>query len=109
MNAPSAFTLVEVLVALVVAALLASGLLAVQRHGLNQARRTDALWEHMNLAQEALMGQELARIKPGTSTSWTVRVEPPTPERPGAWALLETRIADPWDRIQEWTWPLAGQ
>lgn len=109
MNGSSAFTLVEVLVALVVASLLASGLLAVQRHGLNQARRTDALWEHVNLAQEALMGQELARIKPQTSTSWTVRVEPPTTQRPGAWAVLETRIADPWDTVQEWAWPLTGQ
>lgn len=109
------FTLIEVLVALVIAAILASGLLALQQHGLNQARRADVLWVHLNTAQEALMGQELGAheadvqiasrgIFPAGSDVQDVRIttQPPSLERPSPWVSLTTRL----EGVElEWSWP----
>ena len=106
---PAGFTLIEVVVALVIAAILASGLLALQRYGLSQAREAEILWGHLHTAQEALLGQVLAR--PDTrsdsqaiSTDQIV-VPPPAPERPTPWATLTTRRDG---RELHWSWPMAG-
>jgi prepilin-type N-terminal cleavage/methylation domain-containing protein len=115
---PRGFTLVEVLVALVIAAILASGLLAAQRHGLNQASRADVLWLHLNTAQEALMGQDIGRnigredsqltvsggMTPDGRDPLAIRIttNPPTPERPSPWVTLTTRLEG---RELEWSWP----
>lgn len=112
---PRGFTLVEVLVALVIAAILASGLLAAQRHGLNQARRADLLWLHLNTAQEALMGVDIGRgdsrlalapggVSPFGHDPFSVRIttNPPTPERPSPWVTLTTRLEG---REMDWSWP----
>ena len=119
---PRGFTLVEVLVALVIAAILASGLLASQRHGLNQARQADVLWLHLNTAQEALMGRDIGRdigrnigrgdsqltvsggMTPDGRDPLAVRIttNPPTPERPSPWVTLTTRLEG---RELEWSWP----
>ena len=96
------FSLVEVLVALVVAATLASGLLALQHHGLNQAREAELLWDHLGVAQEALMGVELARAETRTMPDWHVSVTPASPERPSPWILLITHAAG---REMNWFWP----
>jgi prepilin-type N-terminal cleavage/methylation domain-containing protein len=114
---PRGFTLVEVLVALVIAAILASGLLASQRHGLNQARQADVLWLHLNTAQEALMGRDIGRgdshlTAPGEMLpdgrdplAARITTNPPTPERPSPWVTLATRQAG---REMEWSWPTAS-
>lgn len=111
MHSSSGFTLMEVLVALVVAAVLAAGLVALQRHGLNQARDGDALWEHVNLAQEALLGQDMARMRDDTGWRWTegyadarwrVSPAPALEDRLGEWMVLVTRTPD---RTLEWFWP----
>ena len=116
-NRPRGFTLVEVLVALVIAAILASGLLASQRHGLNQARQADVLWLHLNTAQEALMGRDIGRgdsqltvsggMTPDGRDPLAVRIttNPPTPERPSPWVTLTTRLEG---RELEWSWPAAS-
>lgn len=107
---PAGFTLIEVVVALVIAAILASGLLALQRYGLNQAREAEILWGHLQTAQEALLGQVLAR--PGTrfdsqaSPFARIVVSHPEPERPTPWATLTTRRDG---RELHWSWPLAGE
>ncbi|PTN34325.1 prepilin-type N-terminal cleavage/methylation domain-containing protein [Desulfonatronum sp. SC1] len=108
------FTLVEVLVALVIAAILSSGLLASQRHGLNQASRADVLWLHLNTAQEALMGRDIGRgdshltapggMLPDSRDPLAARIttNPPTPERPSPWVTLTTRLEG---REMVWSWP----
>ncbi|SDB55650.1 prepilin-type N-terminal cleavage/methylation domain-containing protein [Desulfonatronum thiosulfatophilum] len=101
-NNATGFSLVEVLVALVVAATLASGLLALQHHGLNQAREADLLWDHLGIAQEALMGVELARAETQAMPDWHVSVMPASPERPTPWILVVTRAAG---REMNWIWP----
>ena len=98
----SGFSLVEVLVALVVAATLASGLLALHQHGLNQAREADIYREHMDTVQEALMGRELTRIGSLNAQDWQMGVTPPSPDRPSPWAFLSTRAAG---REMNWAWP----
>lgn len=111
MNSAPGFTLMEVLVALVVAALLASGLLALQRHGLNQARDGDTLWIHVNLAQEALMGKDLARMRDDTGwlwpqqhpdRQWRIVATPILEGRSGPWMMLTTRTPE---RTLDWLWP----
>ncbi len=99
-----AFTLVEVLVALVVAAIMASGLLALQHHGLNQARETDLLWNHLNTAQEALIGRDLTRTSTEIHPQWQMSVAPSMAERPSPWISLITRGGG---RELEWSWPAA--
>ncbi len=117
---PQGFTLVEVLVSLVIAAILASALLASQRHGLNQARQADVLWLHLNTAQEALMGQDIGRnigrgdsqltapggMSPDGRDPLAVRIttNPPTPERPSPWVTMTTRLEG---RELDWSWPAA--
>ncbi|GAB6059199.1 prepilin-type N-terminal cleavage/methylation domain-containing protein [Desulfonatronum parangueonense] len=101
-NSAAGFSLVEVLVALVVAATMASGLLALQHHGLNQAREADLLWDHLGMAQEALMGVELARAETQTMPNWHVGLTPAAPERPTPWFFLITRTAG---REMNWSWP----
>ena len=101
--------------ALVIAAILASGLLALQQHGLNQARRADVLWAHLNTAQEALMGQELGGhevdVHMPSSNAFPagigaqharITTQPPTAERPSPWVSLTTRRQG---RELEWSWP----
>jgi prepilin-type N-terminal cleavage/methylation domain-containing protein len=111
MRSPPGFTLMEVLVALVVTALLASSLLALQQHGMNQARDGDVLWDHVNLAQEALLGQELARMHDDTgwrwpaqhaNRQWRINPAPALRDRPGPWVVLVTRTPE---RTLEWYWP----
>jgi len=111
MHSSRGFTLMEVLVALVVASVLSSGLLALQRHGLNQARDGDVFWEHVNLAQEALLGQNLARMGDDTgwrrpeqhsNRQWRVSPAPVQEDRPGPWVVLVTRTPE---RTLEWFWP----
>lgn len=102
MNQAFGFTLVEVLVALVVAAILASGLLALQQHGLNQAREADLLWAQMNVAQEALMGLDPARTTPQSGPDWQITITEPTPQRSSPWISLTTRGAG---RELNWSWP----
>lgn len=111
MRFPAGFTLMEVLVALVVTAILASGLLALQQHGVNQARDGDTLWEHVNLAQEALLGRDLARFRDDTGWRWAmeqthgqwrVSPAPASQDRPDGWAMLLTRTPE---RTVEWFWP----
>lgn len=111
MHSSPGFTLMEVLVALVVAAVLAAGLAALQRHGLNQVRDGDALWEHINLAQEALLGQDVARMRDDTGwrwageyadVRWRASPAPALEDRPGEWMVLVTSTPD---RILEWFWP----
>ena len=112
---PAGFTLIEVLVALIIAAILASGLLALQRHGLNQARETEVLWMHLQTAQEALIGRDIGRMDPGLTAApgalpshgrdpLTVRIatSPPTPERTAPWVTMTTRLEG---RELEWSWP----
>lgn len=104
------FTLMEVLAALVVAALLASGLLALQQHGVNQSRDGDVLWDHVNLVQEALLGQDLVRLREDSGWRWPGRhgnrqwrVHPYSGgDRPGMWMTLVTMTPE---RTLEWTWP----
>jgi prepilin-type N-terminal cleavage/methylation domain-containing protein len=98
----SGFTLVEVLVALVVAAILASSLLVLQQHGLNQARETDLLWLHLNMAQEGLMGRDLVQIQDHSEQHWRLSASPPSSERPGPWITLTTTISG---RDMDWSWP----
>lgn len=107
------FTLLEVLVALVVAALLASGLLAVQQHGMNQARDGDERWDHVNLVQEALLGQDMVRMREDTGwrwpaqhgdRQWRVHPLPAGEDRPGAWMTMVTRTPE---QTMEWAWPEA--
>ncbi len=115
MQRDKGFTLMEVLVALVVAALLASGLLAVQRHGLDQARDGDILWEHVNLAQEALLGQDLTDVRDDTGWQWVLppadkqwRISPGLTREAGAgpWTTLTTRTPE---RTLEWSWPVSRE
>lgn len=105
------FTLMEVLVALVVAALLASGILAAQRYGFDQARDGDVLWEHMNLAQEAQLGRDPAdqdddtgwqRLTPSANRQWRISPAPVRKAGAGPWMMLTTRTPE---RTLEWTWP----
>ncbi|WP_045220582.1 type II secretion system protein [Desulfonatronum thioautotrophicum] len=122
MDAAKGFTLVEVLVALVIAAILASGLLAMQQYGLNQAGRADVLWLHLNTAQEALMGRNIgletsslvssnglaSSVTPpfgqAPSSAW-ITTSPPSAERPSPWLTLTTRVQG---QETKWSWPLAS-
>lgn len=121
-DAARGFTLVEVLVALVIAAILASGLLAMQQHGLNQASRADVLWLHLNTAQEALMGRNIGletsslvssnglasgATPPGgmaPSSVW-ITTSPPTPKWPSPWLTLTTRVHG---QETQWSWPVTS-
>lgn len=115
MRKGTGFTLMEVLVALVVAALLASGLLAAQRYGLDQARDGDVLWEHVNLGQEALLGRDLAYVRDDTGWQWLLppsdkqwRIKPALPREAvtGPWTTLTTRTPE---RTMEWSWPVSRE
>lgn len=105
------FSLVELLVALVVGALLAHALLSAQSHSLYLASKGQDTWENLNLSQELFAAkgiQDLSRRPTGT---WIVLPGP----SPGRWRSAQSESQDQACRwvnlhtdvqgtVLEWSW-----
>lgn len=82
------FSLVEVLIALAVAGILALGLVTAQGDALHTAARAEGLWGNINLAQTLLAGQDLGVCE--SYPSWVVW--PDIPE--ASWTQEEGASSD---------------
>ncbi|MFW6388283.1 MAG: prepilin-type N-terminal cleavage/methylation domain-containing protein [Desulfohalobiaceae bacterium] len=106
------FSLLELLVALVVCALLAYSLFNAQKYSLYLASTQQKRWENLNFSQELFARQGLQELSRQPTETW-IRFSGPAPAK---WrSSLETDPdAYPWLQLQtdlqgtvlKWSWPV---
>lgn len=105
------FSLVELLVALVVGALLAHALLNAQHYSLYLATQQQGAWSSLNLSQELLAARGLEKLSRRPTGTWIAHPGPTqgkwrstrseSPEQDCHWTDLETDVQG---AIFEWSW-----
>ena len=104
------FSLVELMVALVVAALMAHALLSAQHYSLGLATRDQEAWNNLNYSQELMTRKGLTELSRATGT-WVMSLETPeagwrTVEQPAYlenmyWIEMDTQYRG---SILQWSW-----
>ncbi|MDZ7762790.1 MAG: prepilin-type N-terminal cleavage/methylation domain-containing protein [Desulfovermiculus sp.] len=110
-NRDPGFSLVELLVALVVGALLAHALLSAQHYSLYLATQQQGTWDSLNLSQELLAAKGLEELSRRPTDTWIAFPGPnqgqwrstqsENPEQDCRWTDLETDVQG---AILEWSW-----
>lgn len=110
-NASTGFSLVELMVALMVGALMAYALLNAQHYSLKLSTYDDQVWENLNFAQELIATQGLDKLS-RSSPTWIAAPQNPgarwrTVQEPGNredifWIKMDTEFNH---TILHWSWP----
>jgi prepilin-type N-terminal cleavage/methylation domain-containing protein len=111
-NKADGFSLVELMVALVVGALMAHALLSAQHYSLNLASYNKQTWENLNLTQELFVRHGINELSRPSGT-WIALPDNPdakwrTLQNPGdtdniSWIEMDT---DYNSVVLHWSWPL---